>query len=219
MSALDADLIAYYDAEARGGHRSAHGDFRIELRGRFAELLRANGTQTVIDVGAGPGLDTALWSSDGFSVVGVDLASANVERIRDAGLSGVAGSLYALPFRSASFDALWTMSTFVHVPHERFDEAMTEMLRVVGPGALLGIGTWGGSDFEGVREFGDLRPYRFFSLASHSRWHEMLARHADVELFETYESPEDGWEYQFAVVRRRRSNSSGVRMPPSSTAV
>ncbi len=94
------------------------------------------------------------------------------------------------------------------------------MLRVVGPGAPLGIGTWGGSDFEGVPEFGELRPYRFFSLASHSRWHEMLARHADVELFETYESPE-AWMGVPVRHRRaeRRSNSSGVRMPPSSTAV
>ena len=202
--ALDADLIAYYDAEARGEHRSAHGDLRLELRRRFAELLRNGEVRTLIDVGAGPGLDTALWAADGFTAVGVDLAHANVERMRDVGLAGVTGSLYVLPFRSETFDALWTMSTFVHVPHERFDEAITELLRVVAPGAPLGIGTWGGLDFEGVPEFGELRPYRFFSLASHDRWHEMLARQADVEVFETYESTgRDGWEYQFAVLRAR----------------
>ena len=161
--ALDADLIAYYDAEARGEHRSAHGDLRLELRRRFAELLRNGEVRTLIDVGAGPGLDTALWAADGFTTVGVDLAHANVERMRDVGLAGVTGSLYVLPFRSETFDALWTMSTFVHVPHERFDEAITELLRVVAPGAPLGIGTWGGLDFEGVPEFGELRPYRFFS--------------------------------------------------------
>ena len=78
--ALDADLIAYYDAEARGGHRSAYGDLRLELRRRFAALLRNERISTLIDVGAGPGLDTARWDADGFSVVGVDLAHANVER-------------------------------------------------------------------------------------------------------------------------------------------
>jgi alkanesulfonate monooxygenase SsuD/methylene tetrahydromethanopterin reductase-like flavin-dependent oxidoreductase (luciferase family) len=110
----------------------------------------------------------------------------------------------ALPFPDESFDALWTMSTFVHVPDERFDAAMAALLRVVSPGAPLGIGTWGGRDFEGITEFGALRPYRYFSLATHERWRSMLARHGDVQHFETF-APEQpgGWEYQYAVVRRR----------------
>ena len=118
----------------------------------------------------------------------------------ERGLVGVTGSLYPLPFRDGSFDSLWTMSTFVHVPHARFDEAISEMLRVVAPGSPLAIGTWGGRDFEGIVEFGDLRPHRFFSLATHDRWREMLARHGDVETFETHDRADaGGWEYQFAV--------------------
>ena len=91
------------------------------------------------------------------------------------------------------------MSTFVHVPHARFDEAITEMIRVVRPGGLLGIGTWGGRDFEGHPEFGDIRPYRFVSLAAHDRWRTMLEAHATVTDFQTFESDNpSGWEYQFA---------------------
>jgi hypothetical protein len=51
-------------------------------------------------------------------------------------------------------------------------------------------------------EFGELRPYRFFSLAAHGRWYQQLSRHGGVDLFET--SPvggADGWEYQLAVLR------------------
>ena len=200
---LQADLIAYYEAEAAGGLRTEHARaMRLELRSAFADVLVDGGVRTLLDVGAGPGLDTALWQADGFDVVGLDLAHGNAERMRQRGIRSVAGSLFELPFRSQAFGALWTMSTFVHVPHDRFDEAMRELLRVVGPGAPLGIGTWGGRDFEGVVEFGELRPYRFFSLASHDRWREMLARHATVEEFRTFEATTaDGWEYQFAVVR------------------
>lgn len=202
---LDADLTAYYNAEDLGGHRSAHGEFRAQLRQRFRELIRSERRNAVIDVGAGPGLDTIEWQGDGFTAVGVDLAPANAEAMRQRGLAGLAGSLYHLPFRTGAFDALWTMSTFVHVPHERFDEAMRELIRVVQPGAPVGIGTWGGKEFEGVPEFGDLRPYRFFSLASHVRWRNELATHGTVETFETYHANTDSdWEYQFAVVRARR---------------
>jgi SAM-dependent methyltransferase len=200
--ALEADLIAYYDAEARDRRRVGHGQLRHELRQRFAAALGAVGRTRVVDVGSGPGLDTEDWCKDGFDVVGVDLAHANVELMRERGLVGVTASLYQLPFRADAFDALWTMSTFVHVPHDRFDEAIAEMLRVVRPGARLGIGTWGGVDFEGVPEFGDLRPYRFFSLASHDRWRKMLERYGTLESFESFESSSPhGWEYQFAILR------------------
>jgi SAM-dependent methyltransferase len=198
---LDADLMAYYDAEALGGHRTMHGELRHGLREQFAAELRTAGCPRLVDVGAGPGLDTAEWQADGFEVVGLDLAFENARLMQQRDLRAVTGSLYTLPFRTHAFDALWTMSTFVHVPHDRFDEAITEMIRVVRPGGLLGIGTWGGRDFEGVPEFGDIRPYRFFSLAAHDRWHEMLARHAHVETFDTYQpTGADNWHYQFAIL-------------------
>ena len=199
---LDADLTAYYEAEARSGRRVKVGEYRQGLRNAFREIVVAEGRRHMIDVGSGPGLDTAAWQAEGLDVVGVDLTEANVRLMGERDLVGVTGSLYDLPFRDGSFDSLWTMSTFVHVPHARFDEAITEMLRVVAPGSPLAIGTWGGHDFEGIYPYGDLRPDRFFSLATHDRWREMLARHGDVETFETQgRDHDDGWEYQFAVVR------------------
>lgn len=199
---LDRDLIAYYEAEARDGRRTGHGELRHRLRAEFAAVLAGEGRRRLVDVGAGPGLDTRAWQADGYDAVGVDLAHANVEVMSRRGLDAVTASLFALPFRTGSFEALWTMSTFVHVPHDRFDEAMAEMRRVVAPGAPLAIGTWGGIDFEGRPEFGDLRPYRFFSLAGHDRWRSMLERHAAVERFDTFDvADEGGWIYQFAVIR------------------
>jgi SAM-dependent methyltransferase len=199
---LDSDLTQYYDAEARGGLRGELDTARVEIRRRYVDALRKEQRSTVIDVGAGPGRDTVAFHQDGFDVTGVDLAPANVAALCSQGPDGVTASLYALPFRTSSFEALWTMSTFVHVPHHRFDDAMVELLRVVVPGAPMAIGTWGGRDYEGVPEFGELRPYRFFSLASHERWRSMLERHGDVEQFVTSAPTRpSGWEYQFAVVR------------------
>jgi len=205
---IDDDLTAYYDAEARSGSRVAPRGFRVELRERFAELVRAEGRRRVVDVGAGPGVDTVGWVADGFDTVAIDLGIENCGVAVRRGLTAVAASLYETPFATSSFDALWTMSTFVHVPMDRSDDALGEMVRVLRPGSPMGIGTWGGRDFEGVPEFGELRPYRFFSLASHDHWQSTLARHGTVEQFQTF-APTDpsGWEYQFAVVRTPRSPS------------
>lgn len=200
--ALDAELTAYYEAEARGRHRVDLGELRTSLREEFASTLRSEGRSRLVDVGAGPGLDAAQWRSDGFDVVGLDLAHANVELMRDGGLVGVTGSLHRLPFRSGSFDALWTMSTLVHVPDRHVDAALAELVRVVAPGAPVGIGTWGGRDFEGAPEVGEIRPYRFFSLRSHDRWRNVLAGHGTVETFRSFDPHAvSGWEYQFAVIR------------------
>lgn len=199
---LDDDLIAYYDAEARAGIRERKG-MRVGLRRTHADVLRRDGARTVLDVGAGPGLDTIEFDADGFDVIGLDLAPGNVAVMTSRGLRAVAGSLYRLPFADATFDAVWTMSTFVHVPAERRHEALGELRRVVRPGGTLAIGTWGGRDYEGVPEFGEIRPRRFFSLASHDRWREAIGIHGRVEHFETFEPTDpSGWEYQFAVVRR-----------------
>ena len=201
---FDAELTAYYEAEVRGRRRTSQVDLRVQLRQRCADTLRQEGRRRVVDVGAGPGLDLAGLHAEGFEALGVDLTPANVAVMHQRGLSALAASLYQLPFRAGAFQALWSMSTFVHVPHARFDEALTEMMRIVEPGGLLGIGTWGGLDFEGIVESGDLRPYRFFSLASHDRWRATLARHGELELFETYATDDElGWDYQFAVLHAR----------------
>lgn len=204
---LDDDLRAYYDAEAVAGVRSAMGldPMRTELHLRYRELLAAEARRRLLDVGAGPGRDTLGFHAGGIDVAGVDLAPANVVAMRAAGLAALAGSMLALPIRDAAFDAAWTMSTFVHVPRERVADAVQELLRVVTPGAPVAIGTWGGPDLEGVLEFGELRPYRFFALSSHDRWRSMLERHGHLERFETFPpTTPSGWEYQFALLRRPR---------------
>ena len=198
---LDADLVAYYDAEARGQYRVVHGEFRSDLLRNFAALLESGISSRTVDVGAGPGLDVVALQEAGFR-----LSASTLPLETSLAWFVVVGPSWdpSTTCRSqrGRSTRLWTMSTFVHVPDERFDDAIVEMLRVVRPGSPLGIGTWGGLDFEGIHEFGDLRPYRFFSLATHERWHSMLSRHGEVELFEIHD-PEDehGWQYQFAVLR------------------
>lgn len=114
------------------------------------------------------------------------------------------GSVYTLPFRSGSFDAVWAMSTLVHVPDDGFDHAVDELFRVVRSGGAVAVGTWGGFDFEGISEHGDIRPYRFFALRSHERFEAMLARHGTIDRYETMAPvPGSRWEYQFAVLRPR----------------
>lgn len=135
-------------------------------------------------------------------MVGLDLATHNVDQMRRAGLRAVAGSLFDLPVRPGHFEAIWTMSTLVHVPDEHFDQAMESITSVAIAGAPIGIGTWGGFDWQGVSDRDEIEPRRFFALRGHDRFEASLGCHGAVEAFSTYHpNPESRWEYQFAVLR------------------
>ena len=195
-------LRDYYDEEARRAVRQDKGPLRVELQQRFATLLSSESRRSVVDIGAGPGLDTAVFAAAGFAAVGIDLAPENIRIMSSNGIPGVAGSLFQLPLRPESFDSVWTMSTLVHVPDARFGEALSSLVAVAVPGAPIGIGTWGGFDWEGISDRDDIVPPRFFALRTTERLRRMLAEHGDVESLETFRPNRDtNWDYQFAVIR------------------
>jgi hypothetical protein len=78
--ALDADLTAFYDAEARAGLRS-RTRFVSASRDGFCRTPPRDGRSRV-DVGAGPGARHGAFRDQGFDVIGVDLAPANVGLMR-----------------------------------------------------------------------------------------------------------------------------------------
>ncbi len=199
----ESALIEYYDQEAALGLRTDLGPLRRDLRLSFSALLRNERRSTIVDVGAGPGRDATEFAADGLRVVGVDLGPANIAQLRASGIPGCVASVLDLPFSRERFDAVWTMSTLVHVPDADLDRALSELLVVAPAGAPVGIGTWGGFDWEGVSDRDTITPARFFALRAHDRMRTILESHATVERFETHHpNPDSRWEYQFAVVRR-----------------
>lgn len=67
------------------------------------------------DFGSGPGRDGEALQAAGHRFVGIDLAHGNAVLGHRCGLRVVPGSLVAIPIRSSSFDAGWSMSTLMHL--------------------------------------------------------------------------------------------------------
>ncbi len=199
---LSKRLASYYDAEA--GHRTGRSvdPQRAAWRESFVELVTAEGRSGVFEIGSGPGRDTLALREAGLNVVPLDLSVESTRFLVGEGIPAINGSVYELPLKDRSFDAAWTMSTLMHIPDDRFAAAMTEICRVLKPGAPIGIGLWGGVDREGVNNLGALDLPRFFSLRTNERAREMLAAHGKIERFETkeYYTPELE-TYQFVVLR------------------
>jgi len=195
------DLAAYYDTEAEAGVRSDLSDLRVSLHDQSVRGFHDDGVGTILDVGAGSGLDLVRFRASGFQVLGLDLSTRNVSLLASSKVPAVVGSVLELPLATGAADVVWTMSTLVHIGDDEIHLALSELCRVCRTGGLIAVGSWGGRDWEGTSDFTRFHPPRFFSLRDHGRWRRILEDLGTIERFDTFVTPQDGWEYQFALLR------------------
>lgn len=94
------------------------------LRARFPEAHR------VLDVGCGP--ESWLWQV-GAHPLGFDLTHSYCTAFHAQTEPAVMGSAGELPFPSGSFEEVWSIGMFHHLPDPLARQALDEMLRVCKP--------------------------------------------------------------------------------------
>lgn len=203
----DADLRSYYEREAELGLRGPLRERRLAARQQFIALLRSEQRTEVVDLGAGPGRDGEGFVAAELRFVGLDLAVGNARLARENGVCVVPASIAAPPLRPGSFDAGWSMSTFMHVPeHEAADVALA-MVEPLRPGAPLMVGVWGGLRRDEIDETQLPGERRLFSLRTSDQNAELLSSGGSVESVEIWDAGPEGWEYQLFLVRTAQSTS------------
>ena len=205
MTNLEDELASFYDLQAPQRAARNPPPQRIQHRDDFVALLRSEDRTSVIEIGTGTGQDASALQAAGLTVSGIDLSAENVRHCRARGIDARQASLFEIPFEAATFDAAWTMSTLLHVPNARLDEALTEVTRVLRPNAPLAIGLWGGPDSEHYqhRSRDGIEVKRFFSWRSDAYLRELLEPHGTIERFETWpdSDPNSELHYQYCIVR------------------
>lgn len=157
----------------------------------------------VLDLGAGPGLDSRTLTAAGYDVIALDLSIENARRCLNGGAPGVVGSVQYLPFANKSFDVLWSLSVLMHIHDEAIDASLREVHRVLKPGAIAVIGTWGGQDQTVQVQSEAFGIDRHFRHRSDDTWQNLLVSNlGDIESFVTWSHAEhEAWHYQWAHVR------------------
>lgn len=108
-------------------------------------LLDAAGIEAgmrVLDIGSGPGHAAAQAAQREATVVGVDVATAMVQRARrlHPGLDFREANAEALPFADGCFDAVIGNFSIVHLLHP--EQAVGEFVRVITAGGQLALTVW-----------------------------------------------------------------------------
>jgi SAM-dependent methyltransferase len=115
--------------------------YRAVLR-LFAELVNADGTGKVVDVGCGPGHVTAYLHDLGIEAFGVDLSPAMVELARrdHTDLRFEVGTMTELALADASVTGLLAWYSIIHVPDDVIPRVFAHFRRVVRPGGVVLLG-------------------------------------------------------------------------------
>jgi ubiquinone/menaquinone biosynthesis C-methylase UbiE len=139
---MHAETVATYD---RIAGRFADQWWSTRLAGpmlRFAGSLAP--ASTVLDLGCGPGRDTAWLAEQGFTAIGLDASAGMVEEARrrvdpdDAAF--VRGDLVSLPLASNIADGAWVCASLLHLDPAATLQALAEVRRVLRPGGALFAG-------------------------------------------------------------------------------
>lgn len=213
QEARRADFLAYYDAEAADRARRPVPPWRTAAQQEFLARLAEERWRTVLEVGCGPGRDGEAIAAAGLAYTGVDLSPGMVEVAQAAGLDAHVASATDLPFGDHTFDAVWSMSTLMHLDDAELEAALSEIVRVLVPGGLFAVGMWGAAELTVGTLAGPAAepaagpskaygPPRYFHRRTDTMVRECLCQHGEIESWWTRpSSPGSSHRYQYAVVR------------------
>ena len=94
--------------------------------------------QLVLDAGCGTGYNVSHYERAGHSVFALDVASEAIAGVRQRGLRKVCqASVTEIPYRSSTFDFVFSFDVLSQIPVQSAEEAIREMHRVLKPGGYL----------------------------------------------------------------------------------
>lgn len=161
---LKNELRETYDKYAQERESSVMQDWKIAERARFLTALQDEHKHKLLEIGAGTGRDSKFFQDEDFDVTCTDLSPAMVEHCRQKGLSAYVMDMTAIDLPEASFDAVYSMNSMLHLPKDEFSEVLLRIHSLQRADGLFYIGMYGGYDFEGISANDAYTPKRFFSF-------------------------------------------------------
>ena len=104
---------------------------------RFLSLL---GGPKILDIGSGPGRDSAFFKSKGYSPLCIDIAKEMIKICQERGLASCLMDIESLGFQDNSFNGAWAYTSLLHMPKLNFPKTLEEIQRILIPEGILYIG-------------------------------------------------------------------------------
>ena len=210
---LRDDLRKAYDAGAMSRARSDFPQWKRSERAGFLSHLRSCEPDRLLEIGAGTGRDGRFFEDAGCEVTCVDLSPAMIRLCHDKGLTALVMDVADLSFQDASFDAVYSFNSLLHLPRTELPAVLMEIRRVLVPGGLFYFGTYGGFDHEGIFEEDDHSPRRFFSFYEDEHLQRVVGKAFEVLEFRSFVPDEDTSQIHFQSLLLQRP--AKIRLAPT----
>ncbi len=158
------NLKDVYNRYATDRNQADRPDWKNKEREYALQAFQENECKRLLEIGAGTGQDSIFFQENGFEVQAIDLSEEHVRCCRQNGLTAAVMDLHNMTYKSDSFDCIYSMNCFMHIPKNALRSALEEAKRVVKPDGLLYMGVYGGKDFEGHLKKDYYEDERFFSF-------------------------------------------------------
>lgn len=173
-----------YSHEAARRDAHAKEEWKVAERAAFYDLLKTEGAQRLLEIGAGTGQDSLFFQEQGLEVVAVDLTPAMVQRCRAKEIDAHVMDFRRLDFPPASFDAVYALNCLLHVPNAELPGVLAGIRAVIRPGGLFFMGVYGGTESsEGTLDGDTHQPPRFFSWRTDEQITEFARASFNIEEF------------------------------------
>ncbi|WP_158217642.1 class I SAM-dependent methyltransferase [Lottiidibacillus patelloidae] len=113
---LKNQLKESYNKVAKIRDKSPIQQWKINEMNLFVNELADLGQTKLLDLGAGPGLQSLYFQQLNIQVTAIDLSSEMVRLCKEKGISAHEMDLSNLQFENGTFDAVWSMNSLLHVP-------------------------------------------------------------------------------------------------------
>nr|WP_237212659.1 class I SAM-dependent methyltransferase [Ruegeria lacuscaerulensis] len=110
---------------------------QIEARMAFAEAIVEGGY--VLDLGAGPGSDSAFFLREGLKVRALDATPAFVEYAREHGVDAHLATFDDVT-EEAEYDGIYASFSLLHAPRKDFPRYLAAIHKALKPGGIFFLG-------------------------------------------------------------------------------
>lgn len=178
--------------------------WKLAERQAFLSLLRQEQKQTLLEIGAGTGIDGKFFQEQGLEVTCTDLSPEMIRLCRQKGLTAYVMDFGDLRFPPASFEAIYALNCLLHVAKDELPAILRAIEMLLKPGGLFYMGVYGGYDFEGIWPDDSYEPKRFFSFHSDEALQAVVRQVFSLQSFKriAYNGKDAKLHFQSLVLRK-----------------
>lgn len=199
---IKSSLKQAYNRFASVREAAATETWKLEERHAVLEAWQRESVQQVLEIGAGPGMDSLYFQQQGLAVQAIDYSEEMVALCQQKGIRAKVMDFYKLHFEEDSFDGIYALNCLLHVPKADLPQVLNEIHRVMKPNALFFLGLYGGISTDEVWEKDTYEPKRYFAMYPDEEIKQIVGLHFQIEDFHMRSMGEGVPHFQSMLLRK-----------------